>query len=132
MSDDTNDPTLARPIVRAITYNRVSTGMRLIESEEKLLAEQIQPLDGLKAEVVVARLKAMLGTAPKQHQKRLVRAVVGEVVIRPDEIVIAGPDDALAETADAALKPDFPLREAVHGFGREWLPGQDSNLRPTG
>jgi DNA invertase Pin-like site-specific DNA recombinase len=126
-----SDDEMFRSKYRSLCDQRTSV-IRLIESDEKLLAEQIQPLDGLKAEAVVARLKGMLETAPKQQQKRLVRAVVGEVVVCPDEIVIAGAEDSLAEAANAALKPGFPLRDAAHDFGREWLPGQDSNLRPTG
>jgi site-specific DNA recombinase len=105
---------------------------RLIDTEEHLLRDQIKPITQMGAEEVAARLRERLAQAPKALQKRLVRALVDGVVVSPGEIVIHGPHDGLAETASGAKEPTFPRRAKVHAFGRKWLPGQDSNLRPTG
>jgi hypothetical protein len=105
---------------------------RLIDTEERLLRDQIKPITQMGAEQVAARLRERLAQAPKALQKRLVRALVDEVVVSPGEIVIHGPHDGLAETASGAKEPTFPRGAKVHAFGRNWLPGQDSNLRPTG
>lgn len=48
-------------------------------------------------------------------------------MVHPDEIVIRGPDQALAETAFGAIKSeDFPL-PAVQISDHAWRTGQDSN-----
>ena len=58
-----------------------------------------------------------LETAPKEVQKRLLRTLVGPVVVHPDQIEVEGPEPALAETA--RRPEDFPLSQ-VHAPDREW------------
>jgi DNA invertase Pin-like site-specific DNA recombinase len=108
---------------RALGEQRASL-VRLIESAERLMAEQIKPLDRVSAEQAAQVLKSRIQSAPKHQQKRLVRAIVGEVTVAPDEITIVGLEDCLAETAMAASLPDFPLRNAVRVSEREWLASQ--------
>ncbi len=104
---------------------------RLIEVEEKQMADSVRPISEMDAEVAARRLRNRLETAPKEVQKRLLRALIGEIVVKPDLIEIRGPEPALAETADAARRSeDFPL-SAVHAFDRDWRPREDSNHRPT-
>ena len=105
---------------------------RLIDTEEQLVRDQIRPITDSEAQTIVVRLRERLENAPKELKKRLLRATVGDVVVRPDEIEIVGPYDALAETAISVQKPDWTLPDAVHISGREWLPGPGSNQRPTG
>ncbi|MES2292908.1 MAG: recombinase family protein [Pseudomonadota bacterium] len=101
---------------------------RLLEIEEQQLKDEIRPLSAEEGELAAARLRQRLAGAEKEVQKRLMRALIGEIVVFPDEIVIRGPEPALAETAFGAVGgQEFPL-SAVHTSDREWRARQDSNL----
>lgn len=77
-----------------------------------------------------SRAKRKKGVGDLVHYldgKRLLRALIGEVTVTGDEIVVRGPEPALAETADAARRSeDFPL-SAVHISDREWRALGESN-----
>ncbi len=100
---------------------------RLIDIEEQQIKEEIRPVSEIDAETTARRLRNRLEAAPKEVQKRLLRALIAEIVVKPDEIVIRGPEPALAETADVARRSeDFPL-SAVHTFDRDWRALRESN-----
>ena len=84
------------------------------------MKDEVRPISEMDAEVAARRLRNRLETAPKEVQKRLLRALIGQVVVHPDLIEVEGPEPALAETADAARRSeDFPLSQ-VHTSDREW------------
>ncbi|HVV26641.1 MAG TPA: hypothetical protein VHC40_01625 [Rhizomicrobium sp.] len=63
---------------------------RLIDTEEQLVRDQIRPITDSEAETIASRLRERLENAPKEIKKRLLRATVGDVVVRPDEIESLG------------------------------------------
>ena len=100
---------------------------RLVQIEEQQMKDEMRAISDLDAEVAACRLRIRLESASKEFQKRLLRALIGEIVVYPDQIIIRGPDPDLADTANAALESeDFPL-PPVQAFDREWRTGQDEN-----
>ncbi len=112
------------------TLEQRDQAQRLLEIEERQLKDEMRPLSDEESEVAAARLRQRLVGAEREVQKRLFRAIIGEIVVFPDEIVIRGPEPALAETALSAVESEeFPL-SAVHTSDREWRLRLDSNQRP--
>lgn len=62
--------------------------------------------------------------------KKSLKLLVGEIRYQNSQLVMKGSDTALARILGESKK-GTPQGE-VPFFGFDWLPGQDSNLRPAG
>ena len=105
---------------------------RLIKIVEQLIRDEIRSISEIDAGIAASRLRNRLETASKEVQKRLLRALIGEIVVHPDTILIRGPGPALAETADAArISEDFPVSAVqvltVNG-GPGWIRTSDQTV----
>ena len=102
--------------------------MRLIETEEKLVQDAILPISQMDAEMICTKLRQKLITAPKAQQKRLVRAIVGRVLVDTDTITIGWPEPAIADLADDIRTGRDLSLTPVQSSDRQWWARQGSNL----
>lgn len=101
---------------------------RLIDVQESQVKETLKPISENEAKLASANLKRLIKAAPSEIKKRYVRAFVSEIVVGKSEIVISGPQDALAEAMTGT--PPTHLAAAsgpVRSFVREWRARRDSN-----
>lgn len=71
--------------------------VRLIEAEEARACAALKPIGLDEAAIAAQRLRRLILEAPGALKKRYVRAFVSEIVVGRSEIVVADPQDALAE-----------------------------------
>ena len=120
------DTTIFREKTKELESERESL-LRLIALQEGAADAALKPISRNQAVIAAERLKERLANAPAGLKKRYVRAFVSEIVVGPKEIIISGPESALAEAMTgklSALAAQAPVRSLV----REWRTREDSNL----
>lgn len=97
----------------------------IIRLKSSKLKQGMAPVDSDQAARLVERLRQNLLASPPQVRRRYVQALVARVEVGTDEVVIEGPQEAIAE----ASRPDGEGSPPVQTSVREWRRGGDSNPR---
>ncbi|MBX3476237.1 MAG: recombinase family protein [Brevundimonas sp.] len=97
----------------------------IIRLKSSKLKQGLMPIDKDQATQLAEKLRRNLMDAPPQVRRRYVQALVTRVDVGSDEIVIQGPDDAIAEASHPENGGLPPVQSSV----REWRRGGDSNPR---
>ncbi len=102
---------------------------RLIETQQRAADEGLKPITLDQAGMAAQTLRHAILMAPPELKKRYVRAFVSQITVGKDQILMEGPESALAEAACGVPPAHIAAASpAVHGLGREWRTRQDSNL----
>ncbi len=97
-----------------------------LERDQQLPTELLSPA---KVEAFCAALRAKMLDASSDFGKRYLRLLVEEIRVEGDAVVMRGTYRGLAQ---ALATKKMGTSAEVPRFGPRWLPGQDSNLQPSG
>lgn len=98
--------------------------LQLIEIEASQESDRLKPIDATQAAAVSEKLKRLIREAPVGLRKRYLGAIVSEIRVGKSEIVISGPDNAIADATTGRI-PDIPVftgKSKSYQFCTKWLP----------
>ena len=93
----------------------------IVRLKSAKLKQGLAPIDRKQAEHLAGRLRQNLLDSSPQIRRRYVQSLVARVDVGPDEVLIQGPNDAIAE----ASRPEADGRPPVQSSVREWRRGGD-------
>ena len=91
----------------------------------------LEALSGKRVLAFAAALRERLTGKDRVFSKKYLRLLVKEICYENRQLVMKGSYAALAQMAGGERK-EGTSQGGVPSFGLDWLPGQDSNLRPAG